>query len=230
MLKLFRHDVKCLCQFANFRATVDVNALRKIPSRNRPAKLSEHFQRIGNAAGGENADANAECDGHHRKNTGIPLHLVNAAIGFSAWLLYHHRPVQITDGTVSAKHSDVGIAAAHVEFSSRGYHLHLGASLDEVAHNLQVRHVLPGRISGGSADHEPSLAIHDIWSEAAPVDLLQAADKKLQINHRANHPQKTACVSHRRTYQHHGTGGLSCAHHERFAVVDSSFASRRISA
>src|ERR1700692_4174893 len=148
MLELFRHDVKSISQFANFRAALDVNTLRKIACGNSPAEMSEYFERIRDAAGGENTDANAESDGHHSEYAGVALHLVYAPVGLGARLLHDYRPVQIIDGTVGAKHSDVGIAVAQVEFPSRGHHLHLGACLDKVAHNLQVRHVLPGSVTG----------------------------------------------------------------------------------
>ena len=57
---------------------LDVNALREIPARDSPAEMSEHLQRIGDAAGGKNADADTESDGHHREYAGVALHLVNA--------------------------------------------------------------------------------------------------------------------------------------------------------
>ena len=108
--------------------------------------------------------------------------------------------------------------------------MHFGACLDEVAHNLKVRHVLAGSVSGSSADHQPPLAIHDVRSQAATVDFLQAADEELQVNDGANHAQKTACVRHGSADQHHRAGGFTCAHHECFAVVNSTFAGSGISA
>src|SRR5579872_3372132 len=153
MLEFLRHYIESISQFADFRTALDVNALREIPRGDRPAEVSEHLQGIGDAAGGENADANTESDGHHRKYAGVALHLVNPAIGLGSRLLHDHRPVQIIYGTVGAEHSDVGIAVAQIKFPRRGHHLYLRARLNEVAHNLQARHVLPGGVARSSADH-----------------------------------------------------------------------------
>src|SRR5579863_205698 len=181
VLELFRHDVEGVGKFTDFSAALHVNALRKISSRNGPAEMSEDLQRIRNAAGGENADGHTESDRHQCQGAGVALHLIYSAVGLGARLLHNHSPIEIRDRTVRAEHFDVGVATAKVEFPGRSHQLDLGACLDKVSHDLQVGHVLSSGVVRSGARDQPALAVHHIWGQAASVDLLQAANQKLQI-------------------------------------------------
>jgi hypothetical protein len=69
--------------------------------------------------------------------------------------------------------------------------LRLGAFVDKVAHDVELRHVLPGGKLRGGSRHQPSLAVDHVGHQAAQADLLQAADEVFQIDHGCDHAQKT---------------------------------------
>src|SRR5580700_3018131 len=230
MLELFGHDIEGVGQFADFGAALDMDALRKISTGNCAAEMSENLQRIRNPAGGENTDADAQGNGHDCQIASVALHLIHAAVGLGARFLHHYGPVQVGHRTVRAEHSYVGVAVADVEFSGRGHHLHLGARLDKIPHDFEVRHILTGRIvRSGTGDQSP-LAIHYVWREAASVDLLQASYKELQVHDGTDHAQEAPTVHNRGADQHHGAGRLASSHYKCLTVIDSSFAGGGISA
>src|ERR1700676_391359 len=67
MLELFGHDVEGFSQLADFGAALDVDSLRKVPTRDGSAEMSKDFQRIRNPAGRENTDPDTESDGIRTK-------------------------------------------------------------------------------------------------------------------------------------------------------------------
>src|SRR2546430_415262 len=59
LLQLLGHDVERGREFADFRSAGQVHSLREIATRNGMARLSENLQRVSNAAGCKNTDADA---------------------------------------------------------------------------------------------------------------------------------------------------------------------------
>ena len=182
MLELLGHDVEGVGEFTDFGAALHVDTLREVSAGDGSAEMGEHLQRVRNPAGGENADADTEGNGHDRQIAGVALHLIYAAVGLGTRLLHDHGPVQVGHRTVSAEHSDVRLAIADVEFRVAATICTLVPCLDEVPHDFQVGHVLTGGVVGGGSGDQPPLAVDDVRSEAASVDFLQAAYQELQVH------------------------------------------------
>ena len=104
LLEFLRHGVEGGCQFADLGAARELDALREISASDGPAGFSQHFQRIGNAAGRKDTDADTEQHSQQSQQARRALHLVNAAVGFVAGLLHDHRPVQVRHRAVGAEH------------------------------------------------------------------------------------------------------------------------------
>src|SRR5580704_213862 len=230
MLELFGHDIEGVGQFADFGAALDMDALRKISTCDRPAEMGKDLKRIRNPPGRKNTDTDAQGNGHDCQIASIALHLIHAAVSLGARFLHNYGPIQIGHGTVRTEHSCVGVAIADVEFAGRGHHLHLGTRLNKIPHDFEVRHILTGRIVRSGTSDQSSLAIHYVRREAAPVDLLQATYQELQVYDGTDHAQEAATIHHRSADQHHGAGRLASTYYKRLAVVDSSFAGGGIGA
>jgi hypothetical protein len=110
LFQFVRHGVECGRQFANFGAGFQVHALREIAARNGPAGLRQHLQWAGDPPRRENAQAHAHKHRQPRQQAPGALHLVDAAIGFFARLLHHHRPVERGYWTVGSQHLGRGFS------------------------------------------------------------------------------------------------------------------------
>ncbi len=185
------------------------------------------LQRIGDAASRKDADHDAQQHGQKRQQAGGALHFVDAAIGFAARLLHDDGPVQRHDRAVGAEHLDVLGPAVDGEFLGLG-ELRLVAAIDKIAHDVEILHVLPGGKFGRGGGDQASLGVDDVGREAAAADFLQAADQKLKIDDRGDHAQKALSVTHRRTDQEYGAGGIAFAHDQGLTVVDAPIARGRI--
>ena len=99
MLEFVGHGVESVCQFADFGAAPEINALREVAASEGAAGFGQHVQGIGDAARGKNADQDAQQHCDQGKQARGALHLKDAAIGFTARLLHDHCPVQRRHGT-----------------------------------------------------------------------------------------------------------------------------------
>ena len=78
--------------------------------------------------------------------------------------------------------------------------------------------------SGVAAATRRPCAVNHVRRQAAAANLLQAADQKLQIDHRGDHAQKTRPVAHRSAHQKYGARRFSLAHNQRLPVVNPAIA------
>src|SRR6185369_3250338 len=223
MLELVRHGVEGRGQFSDLGAAPELDSLREVAASDGAAGGSENLQRIGDAAGGKNADAHTQQNGQHRQQAGAALHLVHASVRLVTWLLHDHGPVQVADRAVGAEHLSALLALGDAEFPGGRHQLRPAALLQEVAHDLRVGQVLASGVVGGGAGHQPALTVHHIRCEPAAIDFLQTADQKLQVFHRSNHSQKASAIHHRSADQHYGAGRLSTTHDQCLAAVGAAF-------
>ena len=172
--EFIRHGVESVGEFADFGAAPQVDALGEVAAGQGAAGLSEHVQGIGDAARGKDADANAQQHRQQGQQAGSALHLKDSAIGLALRLLHHDGPIQGRDRTVGAEHLHVLGPGVDRKFAGGGQ-LRLVAALDEVAHDVQVLHVLAGGKLGRGCGDEAALGIDDVGRQPAAGDFLQAA-------------------------------------------------------
>ena len=161
LLQLLRHDVEGVGQFANFGAAAQLDALRKVAARNGSARFGKNLERVGDTACRVKAHHDARQHSQQRQQPRRMLHLEHGAVGFHLRLLHHDRPVQSHDRAVGAKH-----LGAFVAFLDRkifgGGQLRLAALIHKVLHDLQVLHVLAGRVVCVTGGYEPTLRVDHI--------------------------------------------------------------------
>src|SRR5579864_3516329 len=185
------------------------------------AGLRKNGERVGDAAGGHDADEDAGQHGGEREQARVALHLVHVAISFALRLLYDYGPVERSDGTVSAEHVDAIFARDDGEVFGCGERL--VAAIDEIADNFKIFHVLAGGEFRSGGGDETALRVDDVGSEAS-ADFLQAADEELEIDDSGDHPQEAVAVFHGSADDEDGAGRFAFADDEGLSVVDAAVA------
>src|SRR5579872_6881565 len=122
------------------------------------AGLRENLQGICDAAGGKDADENAQEHGGQREKAGGALHFVNAAIGLGLRFLYDHGPVERRHWAVGAKHFDALGVDVNRELHG-GDKLRFASATHEVAYDLQTLHVLACSELGSRCGDETALSV-----------------------------------------------------------------------
>ena len=103
--------------------------------------------------------------------------------------------------------------------------LRLVAAVDEVAHDVEVLHVLASGKFGSGGRHQAALSIDHVRSQAAAGScFLQAADQELEIDHGSDHAQEPLSIIHRITDEENGARGLSFANDEGLSVIGAAIA------
>ena len=74
-------------------------------------------------------------------------------------------------------------------------------SSTKVLDDLEVLHVLTGRIAGMAGGDQPALRIDHIGRKTGAADFFKTAYQELQIDNRTNHAQEAAGIHDRAAHQ-----------------------------
>ena len=100
-----------------------------------------------------------------------------------------HRPTQVRHSTVSSQHLD-RLRTFGLEFFG-SYELTIAALLDKVLHNVEIIHVLTGRICSRAGRDQTALTVDHVGHQASLTGALEPIDQELQVYDHTDHADRS---------------------------------------